>query len=236
MVELSLLLIIDMTNKIVIIGPHKSGKSSLLERVTNNNYTDTYTATIGVSFGIKSFVYDYGHSLQLQLWDISGLNTYRYILPAYIKDSDVVLLVINTCHTIDDIYYHLEMINRYTPESKIYMVVSKMDLNGDRTLDSPLDELIKDNKYNLHYISSKTTEGIDGLFSNIEDYLTNLESKPVALSINDDNNEDGNEYNEISLSESMGFESNGFNLDDRGEPNYSKYNKKSNKCSKCKIM
>ena len=53
----------DYLFKIVIIGNSSVGKSSLLRRFADDQFQESYLATIGVDFRFKYHTYDEGHFL-----------------------------------------------------------------------------------------------------------------------------------------------------------------------------
>ena len=166
-------------NKIVILGPVKSGKSALVEKIVNNIFNTNYIPTVGMSFGIRSCINDLGRSTQLHLWSTSGDSNFRCMLPAYIKNSVIVVIVINDIHTVDEIMEWVDLAERFTPESKIYIVVSKIDVSNKHI--ENLIPYIMDYNFELHYVSSKTGEGIKELLFSMENYITHLEEKPTPL-------------------------------------------------------
>lgn len=48
----------DALYKIVLIGESNTGKTSMLVRFADNNFTDSYLCTIGVDFKIKTLKVD----------------------------------------------------------------------------------------------------------------------------------------------------------------------------------
>ncbi len=78
-------------SKIVFLGNLCVGKSSIIRRIFDQEYTDEYLPTIGLriyNLNIKSEK-DYF----IQLWDVSGSNLYSDFLPVFIKSSDLVVLI-----------------------------------------------------------------------------------------------------------------------------------------------
>lgn len=61
----------DLMCKTVVIGDSGVGKTNLLTRLCDNQFKDTYTATIGVDFKIKSFNMK-GKKYKMQIWDTAG--------------------------------------------------------------------------------------------------------------------------------------------------------------------
>ena len=58
-------------NKIVFVGQSGVGKSSILERFTQNTFTNYTESTIGASFAVGT-IQKNGKSLKLGIWDTAG--------------------------------------------------------------------------------------------------------------------------------------------------------------------
>lgn len=61
----------DSGFKIIIAGSSGVGKSSLLIRFVDNEWSDSLLSTIGVDFKFKSLVVN-GNKVKLQIWDTAG--------------------------------------------------------------------------------------------------------------------------------------------------------------------
>ena len=57
--------------KYVIIGDSSVGKSCLLLRFSDDNFSENYMATMGVDFRFKSIKID-NKTVKLQIWDTAG--------------------------------------------------------------------------------------------------------------------------------------------------------------------
>jgi Ras-related protein Rab-1A len=82
----------DYLFKIVIIGNSAVGKSSLLMRFTDDSFSETHLATIGVDFRFRTLEID-GKIAKLQIWDTAGQERFRTITSAYYKGADAVIMV-----------------------------------------------------------------------------------------------------------------------------------------------
>lgn len=58
--------------KVLVIGDHKVGKSSLVKRYVRNQFYEELKTTIGVDFSMKVIDWDAHTRVRLQLWDIAG--------------------------------------------------------------------------------------------------------------------------------------------------------------------
>ncbi len=62
--------------KITLVGSEGAGKSCLLLRFTDRSYKESYIATIGVDFKIRTIELD-GKVVRLQIWDFASNQRYR---------------------------------------------------------------------------------------------------------------------------------------------------------------
>eukprot|EP01112_Ceratiomyxa_fruticulosa_P013544 TRINITY_DN380_c0_g1_i1.p1 TRINITY_DN380_c0_g1~~TRINITY_DN380_c0_g1_i1.p1 ORF type:complete len:278 (+),score=46.51 TRINITY_DN380_c0_g1_i1:169-1002(+) len=80
-----------IANKLIVVGQYNVGKTSLIKRFCENNFTEGYKATIGVDFMYKKF-HILGHSFALHLWDSAGQEQFKCISRAYFRGAKAVLL------------------------------------------------------------------------------------------------------------------------------------------------
>lgn len=87
------------------------GKTSLITRFMYDTFDNTYQATIGIDFLSKT-MYLEDRTVRLQLWDTAGQERFRSLIPSYIRDSSVAVVVYdvtskpsfqNTSKWIDDV-------------------------------------------------------------------------------------------------------------------------------------
>uniref|UniRef100_A0A667WQX6 Ras-related protein Rab-6B n=1 Tax=Myripristis murdjan TaxID=586833 RepID=A0A667WQX6_9TELE len=90
---------------------NKVGKTSLITRFMYDSFDNTYQATIGIDFLSKT-MYLEDRTVRLQLWDTAGQERFRSLIPSYIRDSTVAVVVYDitnvnsfqqTCKWIDDV-------------------------------------------------------------------------------------------------------------------------------------
>ena len=82
----------DHLFKLLIIGDSGVGKSSLLVRFADNTFSGNYITTIGVDFKIRTIEIN-GERVKLQIWDTAGQERFRSLIPSYIRDSTVAVVV-----------------------------------------------------------------------------------------------------------------------------------------------
>ena len=77
--------------KIVLLGDSQVGKTSIISRITNDNFEEEIS-TIGAAFNTYMISTPSG-TIQLQIWDTAGQEQYRSMTPMYYRSSDAILFV-----------------------------------------------------------------------------------------------------------------------------------------------
>jgi len=97
--------------KLVFLGDQSVGKTSIITRFMYDTFDSTYQATIGIDFLSKT-MYLEDRTVRLQLWDTAGQERFRSLIPSYIRDSSVAIIVyditsrasfVNTAKWIEDV-------------------------------------------------------------------------------------------------------------------------------------
>ncbi|CAN1823432.1 Ras-related protein RABH1b [Linum perenne] len=87
--------------KLVFLGDQSVGKTSVITRFMYDKFDNTYQdfhlilndqATIGIDFLSKT-MYLEDRTVRLQLWDTAGQERFRSLIPSYIRDSSVAVIV-----------------------------------------------------------------------------------------------------------------------------------------------
>ncbi|KHN31372.1 Ras-related protein RABH1e [Glycine soja] len=78
--------------KLVFLGDQSVGKTSIITRFMYDKFDINYQATIGIDFLSKT-MYLEDRTVRLQLWDTAGQERFRSLIPSYIRDSSVAVVV-----------------------------------------------------------------------------------------------------------------------------------------------
>nr|POE45009.1 ras-related protein rabh1b [Quercus suber] len=78
--------------KLVFLGDQSIGKTSIITRFMYDKFDNTYQATIGIDFLSKT-MYLEDRTVRLQLWDTAGQERFRSLIPSYIRDSSMAVIV-----------------------------------------------------------------------------------------------------------------------------------------------
>ncbi|KAK9381733.1 ras family-domain-containing protein [Kockiozyma suomiensis] len=165
--------------KLVFLGEQSVGKTSLITRFMYDSFDSQYAATIGIDFLSKT-MYLEDRTVRLQLWDTAGQERFRSLIPSYIRDSTVAVVVydvtnrnsfINTSKWIDDV--RAERGN----DVIIVLVGNKTDLNDKRQVTSEDGEKkAKEVKVMFIETSAKAGHNVKTLFRRIAQALPGMEN------------------------------------------------------------
>ena len=78
--------------KVVFLGDQGTGKTSIIKAFIYNSFDAAYQATIGIDFLSKTLTLD-DRTVRLQIWDSAGQERFRSLIPSYIRDSSVAVVV-----------------------------------------------------------------------------------------------------------------------------------------------
>ncbi|OEL21731.1 Ras-related protein RABH1b [Dichanthelium oligosanthes] len=90
--------------KLVFLGDQAVGKTAIITRFMYDKFDDTYQATIGIDFLSKT-MYLEDRTVRLQLWDTAGQERFRSLIPSYIRDSSVAVIV----YDVTGVFFYNEL-------------------------------------------------------------------------------------------------------------------------------
>ena len=121
--------------KIVFLGEQGVGKTSLITRFMYDTFDDHYQATIGIDFLSKTMYLD-DKTIRLQLWDTAGQERFRSLIPSYIRDSRVAIVVydITKKKSFEFIDKWIEDVKNERGEDNVILCIvgNKSDLSDER--------------------------------------------------------------------------------------------------------
>jgi len=161
---------------LMLLGDSQVGKSSLLLRLTGNQFNDSQLTTVGKESYIMQ-VNLHGYDLKMKIWDTAGQERFKSMSVQVIKTSDAVILVyaINDRNSFNALDKWLLKISEASDISKkpIIIIGNKSDLEEDKRQVSyeEGESFAKNKGYNFYETSAKTGSNINEAFNDIFEQL-----------------------------------------------------------------
>jgi len=168
----------DHLFKVVIVGDSGCGKSSLLVRFADGDYSDVYISTIGVDFKFRELKLN-GKNIKLQIWDTAGQERFRNITASFYRGAAGIVLVYdvtnkssfnNLATWLDDIARHHgygNSLSGLVSKPSIILVGNKCDL-PQRAVSTEAAQRFADT-HAIQFIeaSAKNSSNVDTAFINL---------------------------------------------------------------------
>jgi small GTP-binding protein len=178
--------------KVVIVGETGVGKTSILKRELNNEFSEKYAPTLSFEHNYKNYSVNES-TICLHLWDIGGQNIYLSIIKTFLRASLCAFLVFS----IDDIKsfeklsnWILEIKDNCSDNIILFLIGNKKDKLSERKVSfTQINNFIKEEKITKYFeISALNNDGVDEVFKQtlIYLYIQNI------LSLNNNNTKEKN--------------------------------------------
>ncbi|XP_048744939.1 ras-related protein Rab6 isoform X5 [Ostrea edulis] len=164
--------------KLVFLGEQSVGKTSLITRFMYDSFDNTYQATIGIDFLSKT-MYLEDRTIRLQLWDTAGQERFRSLIPSYIRDSSVAVVVydITNANSFQQTSKWIDDVRTERGSDVIIMLVgNKTDLSDKRQITTEEGER-KAKELSVMFIetSAKAGYNVKQLFRRVAAALPGME-------------------------------------------------------------
>ena len=159
----------DFLFKVLLLGDSGVGKSSIILRYIENNFSPNLMNSIGVDFKLKNITVK-NKKVKLQIWDTAGQERFRTITTSYYKGAQAIIVVydITDRDSFDHVKNWMADCDKFAKEGVLRILAgNKFDLNNIRKVGKDeAEELSK--KYGIQYIevSAKDNSNVEELFIN----------------------------------------------------------------------
>lgn len=161
--------------KVVFLGAAGVGKTSLINRFMLNEFDKDYTTTIGIDFLSKPIqVQD--KTVNLQIWDTAGQERFKSLIPSYIRDSQIAVLVydVSNPQSFDEIMeWHKNVISECGNEAICILVGNKNDLESKVRHDQVIG-FARPKSIPTIETSAKTGQNVSLLFKMISESMPDI--------------------------------------------------------------
>lgn len=166
-----------ISKKICLIGDFGVGKTSLIRRFVDRQFSDKYLSTVGVKISRKSVeVIDYEQdknlTLQLLIWDIEGSTKFKGISASYFQGAKGAIIVgdVTRPESLENISEHIQAFLKVNPKGKTVIALNKSDLIDAEYLEKYRQVYsFKDNQafVSTYASSAKTGTNVDEIFQSL---------------------------------------------------------------------
>jgi len=156
--------------RLLTIGDSGAGKSSLLLRYTQNEFTVEYMPTIGIDFRLKTIDVK-GKTVKVQVWDTAGQERFRTITHNYYRGAHGIALVYDVTQdgSFSNIRKWIQDVRTYAEDSvNIVLIGNKSDLDNKRVIDKQRGQELAD-EYNIAFFetSAKSDQNVQEAFTSL---------------------------------------------------------------------
>jgi small GTP-binding protein len=160
-----------------MLGDFSVGKTSLIRRFVDRQFSDQYLSTVGVKISRKtvecqSFEQQKQVNVQLLIWDLEGNTKFKAVTPTYLQgaSSAVVVADINRQVTMDHIFDHIECFLSINPKGFVIVALNKSDLIDEENKKKYLESIVMnapDKIIATYSTSAKTGLFVDEIFQKL---------------------------------------------------------------------
>ncbi|KAJ5070221.1 small gtp binding protein rab8 [Anaeramoeba ignava] len=171
--------------KLLLIGNSGVGKSSLLSRFVDDQFSLSMIQTMGIDYKNK-VVQINGHNVKLQIWDTAGQERFRNFTAAYYRGAMGIFLVFDITDekSFKEVQQWIEIIETHATENVLKVLVgNKADRDSERLV-SPQQgaDLAKEYGMPFYETSAKSGEGVEDCFMGMaKSVMTKLTKNDSSL-------------------------------------------------------
>ena len=164
-----------ISRKIVLIGDFATGKTSLIRRFVDNQFSDSYLSTLGVKIS-KKIIELPREKFQGIIWDIEGGTSSKPLNSTYLAGAHGCILVadITRGETLEHIGDYIRLVKLKVSGIPSVLVLNKcdrMDAEAQRKVLLVAEEKYADDVEAVYLTSAKTGEGVEKMFHTLASKL-----------------------------------------------------------------
>ena len=150
-------------HKVIFIGDANTGKTSIINRIIDNPFNETYEVSIGIDFMSKNIRFR-GQNIKIQIWDSAGQEKYKGLIPSYVRNSSIVFIVydISNRASFENVQNWISFVKNI---EKTTMVLCGNKIDLGREIETKEGQEIADREgIKFFECSAKTNDNIKNMF------------------------------------------------------------------------
>ena len=155
--------------KVVLVGMSGVGKTSLITRYCLDTFHNDMNTTVGIDFMSKKMVVQ-DKTINLQFWDTAGQEKYKWLVPSYIRDCAIALVVfdVTSKDTFEEAKQYIENVKSIRgDEALIALIGNKIDLLKEKSFDTTASDFAKQSKLLYFEVSAKDGTNVNSMFQTL---------------------------------------------------------------------
>ncbi|NEP41951.1 MAG: GTP-binding protein [Okeania sp. SIO2H7] len=153
-----------------MVGDFGVGKTSLIRRFVDRQFSDKYLSTVGVKISKKKVDLSEEKSVQLLIWDLEGHTKFKAIAPSYLQGASAAIIAADVTRqeTIDNMEERLQLFLSVNPKGMAIFALNKADLIEPEQVAKLLEDIKEkqpDRVIAAYSTSAKTGENVDEMFN-----------------------------------------------------------------------
>jgi small GTP-binding protein len=148
------------SSKVILLGQGSVGKTSVIRRFVKKAFEHDYKTTVGSNFLIKKLDMDEETRMTMQIWDLSGQDSFRNIRTQYFLHSHGGIMVfdLTSADTLDDLDKWYLDFKEKAGGVPLMLFGNKCDLHNKRTITTKQGET-KAKKFGATYFETSALDG-----------------------------------------------------------------------------
>ncbi len=160
-----------------LVGDFGVGKTSLIRRFVDRQFSDQYLSTVGVKISRKNVELtgvkqQEKLDVQLLIWDLEGHTKFKAIAPSYLAGASGAIIVADVTRqeTIDNLPERMDLFLSVNPKGSLIVALNKCDLVEEEKVNKLLQSIQVSEHERVaatYATSAKTGAYVDEMFQSL---------------------------------------------------------------------
>ena len=157
-----------------MLGDFSVGKTSLIRRFVERQFSDKYLSTVGVKISRKTVEFQAADQqkqlkLQMLIWDLEGNTKFKAVTPMYMQGASGAVIVADVSRqvTLDHIVDHVQSFLGVNPKGFAIIALNKADLLVQEEVVKLVDHITLTDQQRVlatYPTSAKIGSNVDAIF------------------------------------------------------------------------
>lgn len=153
--------------KLVLLGESGVGKSSVVQRLMKNAFSEKLNSTVGASFFRYTCNVDDDTAVHFDIWDTAGQERFKSLASMYYRGAAAALVVFDivSADTYEKAKYWIRELQSNSPETMVMLVGNKKDLESERQVSlADAQQCAVEMGVMYHETSARSGDGVQDAF------------------------------------------------------------------------